>query len=57
MKLALFDFDNTLFETPYEEDPNYMDKPESTIEANSDNFKFFEISTQFVTTFNKGDMI
>ena len=29
MKLALFDFDNTLFETPYEEDPNYMDKPES----------------------------
>ena len=29
MKLALFDFDNTLFETPYNEDPNYMDKPES----------------------------
>ena len=29
MKLALFDFDNTLFETPYDEDPNYMDKPES----------------------------
>ena len=29
MKLALFDFDNTLFETPYDEDPNYMDRPES----------------------------
>jgi len=29
MKLALFDFDNTLFETPYKEDPDYMDKPES----------------------------
>ena len=29
MKLALFDFDNTLFKTPYDEDPSYMDKPES----------------------------
>ena len=29
MKLALFDFDNTLFKTPYNEDPSYMDKPES----------------------------
>ena len=29
MKLALFDFDNTLFKTPYDEDPDYMDKPES----------------------------
>ena len=29
MKLALFDFDNTLFKTPYSEDPSYMDKPES----------------------------
>lgn len=29
MKLALFDFDNTLFKTPYDEDPDYMDKPAS----------------------------
>lgn len=29
MKLALFDFDNTLFKTPYDEDPDYMNKPES----------------------------
>ena len=29
MKLALFDFDNTLFKTPYDEDPSYMDKPAS----------------------------
>ena len=29
MKLALFDFDNTLFKTPYDESPSYMDKPES----------------------------
>jgi hypothetical protein len=29
MKLALFDFDNTLFETPYNEDPIYMDRPQS----------------------------
>ncbi len=29
MKLALFDFDNTLFKTPYDEDPDYMDRPES----------------------------
>jgi FMN phosphatase YigB (HAD superfamily) len=25
MKLALFDFDNTLFKTPYDEDPDYME--------------------------------
>ncbi len=29
MKLALFDFDNTLFKTPYDEDSDYMDKPAS----------------------------
>ncbi len=29
MKLALFDFDNTLFKTPYDENFSYMDKPES----------------------------
>ncbi len=29
MKLALFDFDNTLFKTPYDEGPDYMDKPAS----------------------------
>jgi len=29
MKLALFDFDNTLFKTPYDEDPDYMNKPAS----------------------------
>jgi hypothetical protein len=29
MKLALFDFDNTLFETPYLEINNYMESPDS----------------------------
>ena len=29
MKLSLFDFDDTLFETPYDEDWSYMDTPES----------------------------
>jgi hypothetical protein len=29
MKLALFDFDDTLFKTPYQEDWSYMDTPSS----------------------------
>ena len=29
MKLALFDFDDTLFKTPYREDWSYMDTPSS----------------------------
>ena len=29
MKLALFDFDNTLFETPYDELNSYMESPDS----------------------------
>jgi len=29
MKLSLFDFDDTLFKTPYSEDWDYMDTPQS----------------------------
>jgi|TARA_R110002020_G_scaffold196775_1_gene397746 hypothetical protein len=38
MKLSLFDFDNTLVETPYEDSP-YLDTPES-LDPNIWNFKF-----------------
>jgi hypothetical protein len=38
MKLALFDFDDTLFKTPYSEDWDYMDVP-SSLSPHKWNFK------------------
>ena len=41
MKVAIFDFDNTLVETPYEESIDYMDKSES-LDTTIWDFKFKE---------------
>ena len=52
MKLALFDFDNTLFETPYNEDPIYMDRPQS---LSTSKWKFKPNPTRPITNFTESN--